>query len=71
MSITHTAASGHPFATQTHNYTCDLIDRLLTASAATPANDTCGHDNLDNATTYNLSAWRPRTKRHSRNALFH
>ena len=51
QSITDTAASGHPWATQSHAYTNDMIDRLLTASATTPGNFAYGYDNLDNPTT--------------------
>ncbi len=51
QSITDTAASGHPWATQSHSYTNDMIDRLLTASATTPGNFAYGYDNLDNPTT--------------------
>lgn len=51
MSITDTAASGHPFATQTHSYTYDQIDRLLTGNQTTPGNYTYAYDKLDNATT--------------------
>lgn len=51
MSITDTAASGHPFATQTHSYTYDNIDRLLTGNQTTPGNYTYAYDKLDNATT--------------------
>ena len=54
--ITDTAASGHPWATQSHAYTNDLIDRLLTESATTPGNSTFAYDNLDNATTWNTPA---------------
>jgi len=54
MSITDTAAAGHPWATQSRGYTYDEIDRLLTASSATPGNDTYAYDKLDNATTYNV-----------------
>ena len=56
MSITDTAATGHPWATQSRAYTYDNIDRLLTASSTTPGNDTYAYDNLDNATTYNTPA---------------
>ena len=56
MSITDTAAAGHPWATQSRAYTYDLRDRALTASATTPGNDTYAYDNLDNATTYNTPA---------------
>lgn len=51
LSVTDTAATGHPFATQSHSYGYDLIDRLLTATATTPGNNTYAYDNLDNATT--------------------
>ena len=51
MSITDTAASGHPWATQTHNYTYDLIDRLTAATQTTPGNFAYAYDPLDNATT--------------------
>jgi RHS repeat-associated protein len=54
QKITDTAATGHPWATQSHSYTYDLIDRLLTGSATTPGNSTFAYDNLDNATTYNI-----------------
>lgn len=53
MSITDTAASGHPWSTQSRAYTYDYADRLLTASSTTPGNDTYAYDDLDNATTYN------------------
>jgi RHS repeat-associated protein len=49
--ITDTAASGHPWATQSHAYTNDEIDRLRTASATTPGNYAYGYDHLDNSTT--------------------
>jgi len=51
QSITDTAASGHPWATQTHSYSYDLIDRLLTANAIAPGNFSYTYDALDNATT--------------------
>lgn len=51
MSIVDSAATGHPFATQSHSYTYDLIDRLLSATATTPGNYSYGYDNLDNATS--------------------
>ena len=56
MSITDTAAPGHPWATQNHGYSYDKIDRLLTESATTPGNSTFAYDNLDNATTWNTPA---------------
>jgi RHS repeat-associated protein len=56
ISITDTAATGHPWATQSHGYTYDKIDRLLTESATTPGNSTFAYDNLDNATTWNTPA---------------
>jgi len=51
QSITDTAATGHPWATQTHTYTNDMIDRLLTANQTTPGNFGYGYDPLDNPTT--------------------
>jgi RHS repeat-associated protein len=51
MSISDTAASGHPWSSQSHNYTYDESDRLLTASATTPGNFSYGYDPLDNQTT--------------------
>jgi RHS repeat-associated protein len=51
MSITDTAATGHPFATQTHSFSYDNSDRLLTANQTTPGNYTYAYDKLDNATT--------------------
>jgi RHS repeat-associated protein len=51
MGITDTAAAGHPFATQTHGYAYDSVDRLLTATSTTPGNYSYGYDNLDNATS--------------------
>lgn len=51
MSITDTAATGHPFATQSHSYSYDDSDRLLTANQTTPGNFAYGYDKLDNATT--------------------
>ena len=51
QSITDTAATGHPWATQSHSYTNDMIDRLLTASSTTPGNFSYGYDPLDNPTT--------------------
>jgi RHS repeat-associated protein len=56
QSITDTAAAGHPWATQSHAYTNDLIDRLLTETVTTPGNSTFAYDNLDNATTWNTPA---------------
>lgn len=52
LSTKDTAAAGHPWATQSHAYTYDLIDRLKTASATTPGNSSFAYDNLDNATTF-------------------
>ena len=54
LTIKDTAATGHPWATQSHTYTYDLIDRLLTGSATTPGNSTFAYDNLDNATTFDV-----------------
>jgi RHS repeat-associated protein len=52
MSITDTAAATHPWATQSHAYTYDYSDRLLTASYTTPGNFTYAYDALDNPTTW-------------------
>jgi RHS repeat-associated protein len=52
LSVKDTAATGHPWATQSHAYTYDLIDRLLTGSSTTPGNSKFVYDNLDNATTF-------------------
>jgi RHS repeat-associated protein len=51
MSISDTAAAGHPFASQSHSYGYDSIDRLLSATATVPGNNTYVYDKLDNATT--------------------
>jgi RHS repeat-associated protein len=51
MGIVDTAATGHPFATQSHSYGYDNIDRLLSATSTTPGNYSYGYDNLDNATS--------------------
>jgi hypothetical protein len=56
MSITDTAATGHPWATQSHAYTYDYSDRLLTASYTTPGNFAYGLDSLDNPTTWTTPA---------------
>jgi RHS repeat-associated protein len=50
LSITDNAAAGHPFASQSHSYTYDKIDRLLTATATVPGNDAYVYDKLDNPT---------------------
>ncbi len=50
--MTDTAAATHPWVTQSHAYTYDLSDRLLTASATAPGNSTYVYDKLDNATTF-------------------
>jgi RHS repeat-associated protein len=52
MHITDTAATGHPWATQSHNYSYDYSDRLLGASYTTPGNFTYAYDALDNPTTW-------------------
>lgn len=59
QSITDTAAAGHPWAAQSHDYTNDLIDRLLTETVTTPGNSTFAYDNLDNPTTWNTPASGP------------
>jgi RHS repeat-associated protein len=51
MSITDTAATGHPFASQSHSYGYDNVDRLLSATSTTPGNYSYAYDNLDNATS--------------------
>ena len=51
LSIMDTAATGHPFSTQTHSYTYDDSDRLLTGNQTAPGNYTYAYDKLDNATT--------------------
>jgi len=51
QSITDTAATGHPWVTQTHAYSYDLIDRLTAANQTTPGNFAYAYDPLDNATT--------------------
>lgn len=51
QSITDTAASGHPWATQSHSYGYDLIDRLLSSTSTTPGNFAYAYDPLNNATT--------------------
>ncbi len=51
MGITDTAATGHPFASQTHGYGYDNVDRLLSATQTAPGNYSYGYDNLDNATS--------------------
>jgi YD repeat-containing protein len=44
QSITDLAAPGNPWATQTHTYTYDDVDRLLSASATVPGNFAYGYD---------------------------
>jgi RHS repeat-associated protein len=56
MSITDTAATGHPYATQSHAYTYDKIDRLLTGTDAANGNNTFVYDKADNATTFTIGA---------------
>jgi RHS repeat-associated protein len=51
LSITDTAATGHPFQSQTHTYTYDQADRLLAANATMPEDFSYSYDSLDNATT--------------------
>jgi RHS repeat-associated protein len=54
QSIADSPAGGHPWSAQTHSYTYDLRDRVLTANQTTPGNFTFAYDNLDNATTFNV-----------------
>jgi RHS repeat-associated protein len=51
QTITDTAAATHPWISQSHGYTYDQVDRLLTATQATPGNNAFAYDRLDNATT--------------------
>jgi RHS repeat-associated protein len=51
QGITDTAAATHPWLTQTHGFTYDYADRLLTANQTTPGNNAYAYDKLDNATT--------------------
>jgi len=53
MKVTDTAAAGHPWATRSHAYTYDLIDRLLTGTNGTSP---YVYDALDNATTFGTTA---------------
>lgn len=50
LSISDNAAAGHPFASQTHTYGYDNIDRLLSATSTTPGNDSYVYNKLDDAT---------------------
>lgn len=54
MSITDTAATGHPYATQSHAYTYDKADRQLTGTDAANGNNTFVYDKADNATTFTI-----------------
>jgi RHS repeat-associated protein len=51
LSIADNSAAGHPFASQSHAYTYDNVDRLLSATATTPGNDSYVYNKLDDATT--------------------
>jgi RHS repeat-associated protein len=51
LSISDNAVAGHPFASQSHAYTYDNVDRLLSATATTPGNDSYVYNKLDDATT--------------------
>ncbi len=51
QSIVDTAATTHPWLSQTHSYGYDNADRLLTANQSTPGNYTYAYDKLDNATS--------------------
>jgi RHS repeat-associated protein len=51
LSISDNAALGHPFASQSHSYGYDNVDRLLSATATTPGNDSYVYNKLDDATT--------------------
>jgi RHS repeat-associated protein len=57
MSITESPAPGHPFGGDTHTYTYDLSDRLLSATFAPPINyHAYGYDLVDNATSVTIGA---------------
>jgi RHS repeat-associated protein len=51
VSISDNAAAGHPFASQSHSYGYDNVDRLLSATATMPGNDAYVYNKLDDATT--------------------
>ncbi|MGB4100551.1 MAG: RHS repeat-associated core domain-containing protein [Alphaproteobacteria bacterium] len=54
QSLTDTAAATHPWLTQTHAFTYDKADRLLTATQTAPGNFVYAYDKLDNATTVTI-----------------
>lgn len=54
QGITDTAAATHPWTSQTHGYSYDQADRLLTASQTIPGNNAYVYDKLDNATTVTI-----------------
>ena len=54
MGLTDTASATHPWLTQTHGFTYDKADRLLTATQPTPGNNAYAYDKLDNATTVTI-----------------
>ena len=57
MSITESPAPGHPFGGDTHNYSYDFSDRLLSATFAPPINyHAYGYDLVDNATSVTIGA---------------
>jgi RHS repeat-associated protein len=57
MSITESPAPGHPFGGDTHTYTYDLSDRLLSATFAPPINNHAyGYDLVDNTTSVTIGA---------------
>jgi RHS repeat-associated protein len=51
QTINDMAAATHPWITQSHGYTYDQVDRLLSATQAAPGNNAFAYDKLDNATT--------------------
>jgi len=69
MSITDTAAAGHPFASQSHSYSYDNIDRLLSATATVPGNDAYVYDKLHNATTVTTPSGTVKAKYNDLNQL--
>lgn len=51
QSVTDTAMIGHAWTSQTHDYSYDASDRLLTAAQTAPGNYSFGYDKLDNPLT--------------------
>jgi YD repeat-containing protein len=51
QTINDLAAATHPWISQSHGFTYDQVDRLLSATQVTPGNNAFAYDKLDNATT--------------------